>query len=155
MAWGQTAWSQMSALQQMRQASSDKFHLKHQWLIVINNTERYLVLILLSNWSDNRCQSVLMFLSLLLLLWNEDTNTVQVQLETGRRRRFFGPVQGRDTPVVLQKGPHFRRRAGWLLTVDYLTRVKLFIGSKVLCVFCFGFCTPEGRGGEKGGSANF
>ena len=35
------------------------------------------------------------------------------------------------------------------------TGVKLFIGSKVLCVFCFETCTPEGRGGEEGGSANF
>ena len=32
---------------------------------------------------------------------------------------------------------------------------KLFIGSKVLCEFSFEICTPEGRGGEKGGSANF
>ena len=35
------------------------------------------------------------------------------------------------------------------------TGVWLFIGSKVLCVFCFEICTPEVRGGEKGGSANF
>ena len=35
------------------------------------------------------------------------------------------------------------------------TRVKLFIGSKVLFVFCSEICTPKGRGGEKGGSANF
>ena len=26
---------------------------------------------------------------------------------------------------------------------------------KVLWLFCFEICTPEGRGGEKGGSANF
>ena len=35
------------------------------------------------------------------------------------------------------------------------TGVKLFIGSKVPWLFCFEICTPEGRGGEKGGSANF
>ena len=35
------------------------------------------------------------------------------------------------------------------------TGVKLFLGSKVLCMFCFEICTPEGRGGEKGGSTNF
>ena len=29
------------------------------------------------------------------------------------------------------------------------------IWSKVLCLFCFEICTPEGRGGEKGGSSNF
>ena len=33
--------------------------------------------------------------------------------------------------------------------------VKLFIGSKVQCVFCFEICTPEGRRGGRGGSANF
>ena len=27
--------------------------------------------------------------------------------------------------------------------------------SKVQCLFCFENCTPEGRGGGKGGSANF
>ena len=27
--------------------------------------------------------------------------------------------------------------------------------SKVLCLFCFEICPPEGRGGEKGGSVNF
>ena len=36
-----------------------------------------------------------------------------------------------------------------------LTGVKLFIGSKDQCMFCFEICTPEGRGGEKGGRANF
>ena len=35
------------------------------------------------------------------------------------------------------------------------TRVELFIGSKVPCVLYFEICTPEERGGEKGGSANF
>ena len=30
--------------------------------------------------------------------------------------------------------------------------VKLFIGSKVPCMFCVEICTPEGRGGEKEGS---
>ena len=34
-------------------------------------------------------------------------------------------------------------------------RVKVFIGSKVHCLFCFEICTTEGRVGEKGGSANF
>ena len=32
--------------------------------------------------------------------------------------------------------------------------VKLFIGSKVQCVFCFEICISEGRGGEKGGGAS-
>ena len=35
------------------------------------------------------------------------------------------------------------------------TGVKFFIGSKVQCMFCFEICTPEDRGGEKRGSANF
>ena len=35
------------------------------------------------------------------------------------------------------------------------TGLKLFIGSKVLCVFCFEIGTAEGRGGEKGRNANF
>ena len=35
------------------------------------------------------------------------------------------------------------------------TGVKLFIGAKDPCMFCLEICTPEGRGGEKGGSANF
>ena len=29
--------------------------------------------------------------------------------------------------------------------------VKLFIGSKVLCVFCFEICTPQGRGEKREG----
>ena len=33
--------------------------------------------------------------------------------------------------------------------------LMLFIGSKVPCLFCFEIFTPEGKGGEKGGSANF
>ena len=37
--------------------------------------------------------------------------------------------------------------------VEY--RVKLIIGSNVRCLFCFAICTPEQRGGEKGGNANF
>ena len=40
-----------------------------------------------------------------------------------------------------------------LFTIDN-TGVMLFIGLKVLCMFCFEICTKE-RGGEKGGSANF
>ena len=35
------------------------------------------------------------------------------------------------------------------------TGIEVFIGSKVQCLFCFETCTTEGRGGEKGGSANF
>ena len=35
------------------------------------------------------------------------------------------------------------------------TGVELFIGSKVLCMFCFENCIPEGKGGEKGGNVNF
>ena len=35
------------------------------------------------------------------------------------------------------------------------TGVKLFIGAKDPCMFCLEICTPEGRGGEKGGSASF
>ena len=31
---------------------------------------------------------------------------------------------------------------------------QVFIMSKVQCVLCFGNCITEGRGGEKGGSAN-
>ena len=34
------------------------------------------------------------------------------------------------------------------------TGLKLFIGSKVLCMFCVEICTPEGRGGEKDRNAN-
>ena len=33
----------------------------------------------------------------------------------------------------------------------YRTRDKLFIGSKVQCVFCFKICTPEGRGEQREG----
>ena len=32
--------------------------------------------------------------------------------------------------------------------------VEVLIGSKDQCLFCFETCTIEGRGGEKGGSAN-
>ena len=35
------------------------------------------------------------------------------------------------------------------------TGVKLFLRSKVQCLFCFEICTAKGRGGVKGGSANF
>ena len=42
---------------------------------------------------------------------------------------------------------------GWCLTKQSLFTVELLIGSK--CMFCLGICTPEGRGVEKGGSANF
>ena len=34
-------------------------------------------------------------------------------------------------------------------------RGQVIIGPKVLCMFLFEICTPEGRGGEKGGNANF
>ena len=40
-------------------------------------------------------------------------------------------------------------------TESVLIGVNLFIGLKVLCMFCFKFCAPEGRREEKGGSANF
>ena len=33
--------------------------------------------------------------------------------------------------------------------------VKLFMMSKLRCASCFEKCTTEGRGGKKGGSANF
>ena len=41
--------------------------------------------------------------------------------------------------------------------VKYRAGVKLFIGSgsKVQGLFYFEICTTEGRGGEKGGDANF
>ena len=42
----------------------------------------------------------------------------------------------------------------FLLFNVHCTGVK-FIGSKVMCVFCFVICTPEGRGGEQGGRTNF
>ena len=35
------------------------------------------------------------------------------------------------------------------------TGVELFIGSKYQCMFCVAICSPEGREGGKGGSANF
>ena len=35
------------------------------------------------------------------------------------------------------------------------TPVKNILVWKVLCLFCFEICTPEGRGGEEGGIANF
>ena len=41
------------------------------------------------------------------------------------------------------------------LTVQLFTPVKYILVWKVLCLFCFEICTTEGRGGEKGGSANF
>ena len=34
------------------------------------------------------------------------------------------------------------------------TGVSKILGSKVQCMFCFETSTTEGRGGEKGGSAN-
>ena len=34
------------------------------------------------------------------------------------------------------------------------TGIKLFIVSKIPCLFCFEICIPEGRGSEKGGNAN-
>ena len=34
---------------------------------------------------------------------------------------------------------------------EQCTGVKIFIGSKVLCVFCFKICTPEGRGEKREG----
>ena len=37
----------------------------------------------------------------------------------------------------------------------HTTGVEIVHGSKVQCLFCFEFCTAEGRGGEKGGNANF
>ena len=33
--------------------------------------------------------------------------------------------------------------------------MEFFIGSEVQYVLCFEICTPEGKGGEKAGSANF
>ena len=43
----------------------------------------------------------------------------------------------------------------WIPDISQYTEVESFIGSKVECMFCFEICTPEGRGGEKVGSANF
>ena len=40
-------------------------------------------------------------------------------------------------------------------TAGICAGVKLFIGSKVQCMFCFEIFTPEGRGEEVGGNANF
>ena len=34
------------------------------------------------------------------------------------------------------------------------TGVEVFMMSKVLCLICFEIYTPEGKGGENGGSAN-
>ena len=42
-----------------------------------------------------------------------------------------------------------------ILIAQPCTGVKLLIGSKDQCMFHFEICIPEGRGGEKGGSANF
>ena len=42
-----------------------------------------------------------------------------------------------------------------LLASDTSTGVELFIGSTVLCMFGFEICTPEGRGGNEEGNANF
>ena len=39
--------------------------------------------------------------------------------------------------------------------LDNRDRVKLYFGSMVPCKFCFEICSPEGRGGEKGGRENF
>ena len=44
--------------------------------------------------------------------------------------------------------PVFRRYKNWC------TGGQLFMMSKVQCLFCSKYCTTEGRGGEKGGSAN-
>ena len=41
------------------------------------------------------------------------------------------------------------------VTCSTYTGDKLFIVSIVLCMFCFEICTPGGRGGDKGGNANF
>ena len=50
-----------------------------------------------------------------------------------------------------------RMVTGWIIGIKIITvtGVKLIIGSKVPCLFCFEICTPVGRGKEKGGSANF
>ena len=47
------------------------------------------------------------------------------------------------------------KAANFATAFHSITGVKLFIGSKVLYVFCSEICTPQERGGEKGGSANF
>ena len=53
-------------------------------------------------------------------------------------------IGGRHTSQFVQSGMKVDR-AG----------VKLFIGSKVQCVFCSEICSPEERGGEQGGKSNF
>ena len=40
-----------------------------------------------------------------------------------------------------------------IVSVDN-TGIKSFIASEAQCMFCFEICTPEGKGGENGGSAN-
>ena len=40
-------------------------------------------------------------------------------------------------------------------TLKKLKGVEVFRMSKVLCLFCFQISSLEGRGGEKGGRANF
>ena len=52
-------------------------------------------------------------------------------------------------PLLLRQAGGIRSALLWF------TGVELIIGSKVLCMLCFEICTPEGRGGEKGGSVNF
>ena len=55
----------------------------------------------------------------------------------------------------MQPAGRFVAVAQLCLPTNHYTGVKLLIGSKVLCMFYVAFCTPEGRGGGKGGSANF
>ena len=62
-----------------------------------------------------------------------------------------------SAPRRLLLGLHRVRNhlANRMLLIPSTRPVKLFIGAKVLCVICFKIFIPEGRGGEKVGSANF
>ena len=66
------------------------------------------------------------------------------QHERGQRQHDADRLQMRNEKVC-------RIMEGCSKRQQNCTGVKLFIGSKGLCVFCSENCTPEGRGGEKEG----
>ena len=74
-------------------------------------------------------------------------------------RRCAVRVRGRQRQAVRhgrhQGGLVRARRGQGTVCPGFNTGVKLFIGSKVGCMFYLEICTTEGRGGGKGGIANF
>ena len=88
------------------------------------------------------------------------SNPSHAAVRISKGRRFLWPICTFLCLALsaLQSRRIYResRNYEFYITISFLpiTEVEVFIQSKVQCVYCFENCSTEGRGGEKGGSAN-